>query len=123
VGAALAAAIMTFVWRFIGGDPPTWIFIIGCVVGAVIALKVQRYAMIIGTAIGGAWTAMTGAGALMGDPRTLEAASAPNVWVVYPLDLMPPETWLVVGWVVFALAGMVVQFKTTTTTGKRKKIG
>jgi hypothetical protein len=57
----------------------------------------------------------------MGEPKTMTAAtSAPNMWVVYPLDLMPPTTWLVAAWVVLALVGMVVQMKTTTKLGRRK---
>jgi hypothetical protein len=121
VGAALAATLLHFGWKLIGGDPPTLLVIIVCVIGAVVALQIQRWVVIVGTAIGGAWTAMTGIGAFMGEPKTMTAAtSAPNMWVVYPLDLMPPTTWLVAGWVVLALVGMVVQMKTTTKLGRRK---
>ena len=124
VGAALAATVLHFGWRLIGGEPPTLVVIVVCVIGAVVALQIQRWVVILGTAIGGAWTAMTGIGALMGEPRTMTAAtSAPNMWVVYPLDLMPPTNWLMIGWVVTALVGIVVQLKTTTQLGKSRGKG
>ena len=121
VGAALAATLLHFGWRLVGGDPPTLLVIVVCVIGAVVAVQVQRWVVILGTSIGGAWTTMTGAGALIGEPKTMTAAtSAPNMWVVYPLDFMPPTTWLMLGWVLLALVGIVVQAKTTTKLGSRR---
>jgi hypothetical protein len=51
VGAGLAAFAMNVIWRFIGGDPPTWLLVIVCVVGALAALSVVRWVVITGTAI------------------------------------------------------------------------
>jgi hypothetical protein len=121
VGAGLAAMALHVAWRFVGGDPPTVVLVIVCVVGAVLALQVQRLVVIAGTAVAGSWTFMTGLLALMGNPKALMAASAPNVWVVYPIDLLPPNAWVLLGWIALSMAGIVVQLKTSTPTGGRRR--
>ena len=121
VGAALAATLLNLGWRLIGGQPPTLVVIVVCVIGAVIALRAVRYVVVCGTAIAGSWTFFVGATALLGNPKALVAASAPDIWVVYPIELVPGNSMVILGWIVLAIAGIVVQFKTTSTTGKKKK--
>jgi hypothetical protein len=120
VGAGVAAMILHFVWKLVGGDPPTLLLVVVCVAGAVIALQIQRWVVAFGTAVAGSWTFLVGAMALTGNPKALLAASAPNIHVVYPIDLMPPNWWLMLTWIGLAVIGFVVQLKTTTTTGKKK---
>lgn len=121
VGAGLAAIVLHYVWKFIGGDPPTLLLVVVCVAGAVIALQIQRYAVAFGTAIAGSWTFLVGVMALTGNPKALIAASAPNIWVVYPIDLLPPTWWMMLAWIGLAVVGLFVQLRTTTSTGKRTK--
>jgi hypothetical protein len=109
VGAFLAAVVLNSAWRFIGGDPPTLVLVIVCVIGALAALSIQRWVVILGTALAGAWTVLIGALALMGDPTALRATSAGDVWVMYPLDPLPAHWWLVPAWLGLALAGAIVQ--------------
>jgi hypothetical protein len=120
VGAGVAAMILHYAWKLVGGDPPTLLLVVVCVAGAVIALQIQRWVVIFGTAVAGSWTFLVGAMALTGNPKALIAASAPNIWVVYPIDLMPPSWWLMLTWIGLAVIGFVVQVKTTSTTGKKK---
>jgi hypothetical protein len=122
IGAGLAAALLNLVWRVIriGGEPPTLVVVVVCVIGAVLALQAVRYVVIVGTGVAGSWTSLVGALALAGDPKALIAASAPNVWVVYPTDLLPSNWWVMIGGIALALAGIVVQLKTTTSSGKGK---
>jgi hypothetical protein len=120
IGAGIAAMLLNFGWRFVGGEPPTIVVVVVCVIGAVLALQAVRYVVVFGTAIAGSWTFLVGALALAGNPKALIAASAPNVWVVYPVDLLPPNWWVMIGWIVLALTGMIVQLKTTTASGKKK---
>jgi len=120
IGAGLAALVLNTGWRLFGGEPPTLILVIVCVVGAVLALNIQRYVVVFGTAIAGAWTAMVGGMALIGNGDALKAASAPNVWVVYPMNLVPGGWGVTLGWFALALAGVVVQLSTTSRTGKKK---
>jgi len=121
VGAGLAAMILHYVWKLVGGDPPTLLLVVVCVAGAVIALQIQRWVVSFGTAVAGSWTFLVGFMALTGNPKALIAASAPNIWVVYPIDLLPPTTWMMLAWVGLAVVGFVVQLKTTSTMGRRKK--
>lgn len=120
VGAGLAALALHLAWRLLGGEPPTIVLVIVCVVGALGALSVARYVAIFGTALAGSWTMIIGAAALLGDKAALAAASARDIWVVYPLDPLPGRWWVVPAWALAALAGVVVQLSTTTKTARRK---
>ncbi|HXT68198.1 MAG TPA: DUF4203 domain-containing protein [Vicinamibacterales bacterium] len=121
IGAGLAAMALNFVWRAFSADPPTLILVVVCVIGAVVALNVQRWVVIFGTALAGAWTALVGLTALFGDGAALKAASAPNVWVVYPTNLMPGGWMLTAAWFVLAIVGVFVQMSTSSKMGKKKK--
>ena len=105
IGAGLAALVLNLGWRFIGGEPPTLVLVIACVLGALGALSVVRYVVIVGTAIAGSWTLIVGVVAILGDRAALRAASAGDVWVFYPLDPIPDRWWYPVIWVALAVAG------------------
>jgi hypothetical protein len=83
------------------------------VVGALGALALQRYVIIISTAFGGAWTALVGGLALAGDRVAVEAATRTGVWVVSPLNPAPGERWVVMAWLLMGIAGVVIQFGVT----------
>ena len=83
-----------------------------------LVLLLQRFVIIIGTAFGGAWTALVGGLALVGDRAAQAAASANNVWVVYPLDPAPGKEWVLWVWLGLGLAGTVSQLG----QGKRPRI-
>ena len=120
VGAGLAALALNGVWRVAaGGDPPTLVLVLVCVLGALAALSVVRYVVVFGTAIAGAWTLIVGVLALTGR-STVAGAGARDVWVVYPLDPMPGRWWILALWLALSLAGVIVQLSTTTKTAKRK---
>jgi hypothetical protein len=120
VGAGLAALAINLVWRFIGGDPPTWLLVIVCVVGALAALSVVRWVVIFGTAIAGSWTLIVAGLALMGDPAAARAASAGDVWILYPLGQTGGQWWQVAAWFGLTVAGVAVQIA-TTKGGKRRR--
>ena len=120
IGAGLAALALNAIWRLAaGGDPPTLVLVLVCVLGALAALSIVRYVVVFGTAIAGAWTLIVGVLALTG--RTAVAgAGAHDVWVVYPLDPMPGRWWILALWLALSLAGVVVQLSTTTKTARKK---
>jgi hypothetical protein len=120
VGAGLAAVAINVGWRLFGGEPPTWVLVVGCVLGALGALSLVRWVVIVGTATAGSWTLIVGALALMGDPQALTAAAAGDVWVFYPLAPIPDRWWYTVLWVGLIVVGVVVQAATTSKMGKRK---
>jgi Domain of unknown function (DUF4203) len=109
VGAAFGAMVATTVWGRAGVEPHVLIVILFAVIGAVGAMMLQRFVIIVGTAFGGAWTALVGGLALLGDRAAQAAASANNVWVVYPLDPAPGKRWVLWVWLALGLAGTVTQ--------------
>jgi len=120
LGAGLAALALNFAWRFIGGDPPTIVLVIVCVVGALAALSVVKHVVIFGTALAGSWTLIVGAMALMGDPAAMRAASAADIWILYPLDPLPSRWWIPIAWLALALVGALVQMATSGSKSVRK---
>ncbi|ODS54105.1 MAG: hypothetical protein ABS36_11725 [Acidobacteria bacterium SCN 69-37] len=119
VGAGLSALAMNLIWRAVGGDPPTWLLVIVCVIGALAALSVVRWVVIFGTAIAGAWTIIVAALALMGDPAAVRAASAGDVWILYPLGQTGGQMWQVAAWFGLTVVGVIVQ--TVTSRGGRRR--
>jgi hypothetical protein len=85
-------------------------------------LSVVRYVVIFGTAIAGAWTVIIGSLALAGQSAALHAASAGDVWILYPLDPLPSRWWHTLAWIALSIAGVVVQLATTKGGGARKKV-
>jgi len=118
IGAGLSALALNVLWEYIaGGDPPTVVLIVVCVIGALAALSVVRYVVIFGTALAGSWTLIVAALAMRGDAAAMKAASAGDVWILYPLDPLTRRWWLIPLWLGLSLAGAIVQLTTTTSKG------
>ena len=123
VGAALGAVVTHLTWAQIGtGDPPWMAVLIVAVIGAVAAMILQRYVIVVATAFGGAWMLVVGGLAIAGS-RFLSVASpnvrAADVWILYPFNPSPAQKWAPFAWIALGLAGMAVQL--STTGGGRKK--
>jgi hypothetical protein len=125
VGAGLGVVVANVVLTAIDREPQFLVIVGAAIVGAVAAMYLQRYFIIIGTGFGGAWTLIVGAMALFGDKAAMAAAAAGDVWVVYPLHPAPGRGWVPVVWVVLGLIGTAVQLGWTGgdrgRVGKRKK--
>lgn len=118
VGAGLGALVAHVGWgQAGGGDPPALAVILLSILGALGAMLLQRYVIIVATAFGGAWTIVAGALAAAGDRGAARAASAGDVWILYPLSPAPGERWVPVVWIVLGLAGLGVQLG---ITGRKK---
>jgi hypothetical protein len=120
IGAGAAALAVNFAWgQLSGGEPPAWAIIIAAVIGALASLSLQRYVIIIGTALGGAWTLVVGAMALAGQRGAEAVARAagerPDVWVLYPMNPAPGQRWVLAAWIVLGLIGVFVQMRYTAT--------
>ena len=118
IGAAAAALAVNLVWsQMSGGEPPALAIIIAAIIGALASLSLQRYVIIIGTALGGAWTLIVGAMALAGqrgaETVARTAAERPDVWVLYPMNPAPGQTWVLAAWIVLGLIGVFVQMRFT----------
>jgi hypothetical protein len=92
--------------------------ILFAIAGALGALALQRYVIITATSFGGAWTAIVGALALLGDRLAVEAAARNNVWLAYPMNPAPGQRWVIVAWLVLGLVGVIVQLG-ITAKGKK----
>jgi hypothetical protein len=113
VGAGLGALAAHLAWsQFAHVDPPAAAVIVCAVVGAVGAMLVQRYVIVIGTAFGGAWTLMVGGLALTGDQLAGRVARGAEVWIFYPFPAQS-RRWVVLGWLVLGVFGTVVQLAVT----------
>jgi hypothetical protein len=119
VGAGLGALVVHVGWTHLasrGGDPPVALVIVFSVLGAVGAMLLQRYVIVVGTAFGGAWTILVGALALAGG-RAAARASAADIWILYPLSPAPADRWVPIAWVALGVLGTAVQLG---VTGRRK---
>jgi hypothetical protein len=113
VGAALGALVANLIWTQIEGDPHPFVVVLASVAGALLATWLQRYVIILGTSFGGAWTILLGTLAMMGDNTALNAAAAGDIWVAYPMNPAPGQTWVPWGWTVLGLVGTVIQMFVT----------
>jgi hypothetical protein len=115
VGAGLGALVAHLVWTQVGtSDPPAVAVIVVSVVGAIIAMVLQRYVIIVGTAFGGAWTIIVGVTNALAARGGVRSASSDAVWILYPLSPAPGQRWVPVLWIVLGLVGTVVQLGLTS---------
>jgi hypothetical protein len=120
VGAGLGALVAHVAWSTLGrsGDPPAVAVVVLSVVGSIGAMFLQRYVIVVATAFGGAWTVIVGGLAVAGDRGAARAATAGDVWILYPLSPAPGQKWVPVAWVALGLIGTAVQL---ITTGRKKQ--
>jgi hypothetical protein len=115
VGAGLGALVVHIAWQYIGsgGDPPALAVIVLAVCGAIGAMVLQRYVIIVATALSGAWTMIVGGIAAAGDRHAARPASSVDVWILYPTTAPPGQKWISIAWVLLAIAGIGVQLGIT----------
>ena len=112
LGAGIGAAAAHMIWASMQAEPGVLVLILFSVAGALAALALQRYVIIIATAFGGAQTALVGAAALLGDAGAAQAATR-AVYRVYPLDPIPNTYWDATAAVVLGAIGLLVQLAVT----------
>jgi hypothetical protein len=79
------------------------------VCGALAAMVLQRYVIVVVTAFAGAWTVLLGGLALAADRAVMRGTAAGEVWILYPLAAANGRTWVPVAWIVLGLAGTAIQ--------------
>lgn len=114
VGAAGAALVVHGVSAQLGMEPAAVVVIGATVLGALAALWLQRYVIVIGTAFGGAWLLVMGALGLWHREAVTGLGSAASGWQAYPLRPAPGEGWVLVVWLLLAVAGLLAQFRLST---------
>ena len=118
LGGAFGALAANVIWAAAEREPHAVIVIMFSISGALGALALQRYVIIVSTAFGGAWTTIVGAMALAGDRSAVNAAVRNDVWLAYPLAPAPGEQWVLVVWIALGIAGAIAQL---TVTAREKK--
>lgn len=114
VGAGLGALVAHIGWQSVRtGDPPPLAVIVLAVVGAIGAMLLQRYVIVVATAFGGAWTIIVGALAAAGNRGAMRAAAAGDAWILYPMSPAPGQRWVPIAWTVLGLIGTAVQLAVT----------
>lgn len=120
IGAGIGAMAANLLWAAMGREPHILVVIVLAVAGALAALSLQRYVIIIATAFGGAQTVVVGAAALMGN-TTAAAQAARAIYTVYPLNPMPDTLLDALAAVVLGIAGVAVQLLVTAKHTNTKK--
>ena len=114
VGAGLGALVAHVGWGAMGtGDPPAAAVIVLAVLGAIGAMLLQRYVIIVSTAFGGAWTVILGVLATAGDRAVARAAGTSGVWILYPMSPASGAAWVPIVWIALGLIGTAVQLGIT----------
>jgi hypothetical protein len=117
VGAGLGALMAHLIWtRMASTDPPAVAVIVVSIAGAIGAMLLQRYVIIVGTAFAGAWTLIIGAVNAFASRGLAPGVAAADVWILYPTSV-PDQRWAPVAWVVLGLVGTGVQL---AITGRNK---
>jgi hypothetical protein len=112
IGAALGAIVVHLIWAQLGHEPhPVWV-IVGTVAGALGALALQRFVIILATAFAGAWTALVGGLYVANGQMT----ATPEGWILYPLRPPPGQDWMWLAWIVMGVLGVIVQIGTRGRT-------
>ncbi len=119
IGGALGALVANLLWATFGREPGLVVVIVFAILGALGALALQRYVIIVATAYGGAQTAVVGAAALLAH-RAVDA-TAHSVYRVYPIDPMPGTRMDLVAWLVLGTIGLIVQLKLTAHAKRARK--
>jgi hypothetical protein len=118
IGAGFGAAASNLIWAGLGSEPQLVMVIVLSILGAVVALWLQRYVIIVATAFGGAWTTIVGALAMMGDRVAASAVEKPDVWILYP-NPAPGQQWVIVVCLALGVAGVIGQL--AFTADKKRK--
>jgi hypothetical protein len=109
VGAGLGALIMHLTWSQVAsGDPPAAVIIIASILGAIAAMVLERYVIVVGTAFAGAWLTVVGAAAVSASVQNKNALAS-DVWILYPLTPAPGQRWVLAAWIGVSLMGIAAQ--------------
>jgi len=114
IGAGLGALVAHVAWtQFQATDPPAFVVIVLAILGAIGAMVLQRYIIVVGTALVGAGTRVVGVVALMVDRGAAQPGATGNAWILYPFAPPAGQRWLPIALVALCAVGAVVQLGVT----------
>ncbi len=109
VGAAVAALSLHLA---VTGVPNDWFLISTCIFGALVALAVRNYFLMVSTAFVGGWTALVGGLVLLRQDTALPVISG-DFSLIFPLAPFESQPIFAVGWLILGLCGSFVQLWST----------
>jgi len=121
VGAGIGVLLAHLTWTQVAsGEPPAMAIIAVAVAGAIGAMFIQKYVIVVGTAFAGAWTILLSASSWMAqaEPGLTRGVSDTEVWIFYPTTASGPR-WMPIAWVGLGLLGAAMQL--SMTRGKKKR--
>ena len=122
-GAALAALVVHLAFGQFGREPHPLVIVAACVLGALAAMALQRFVIILGTAYGGAWTLLVGALLLLARyGQTAAVSIRPGEWLAYPLNPFPDQRWMPIVWLVLGSVGLLVQLRTPARGARARAV-
>lgn len=117
VGAGLGVLVAHLIWTQVAaGDPPAWGVMVVAVAGAIGAVFVQKYVVVVSTAFLGAWTILLAAANAF-PPHLTRGESDTEAWILYPTTV--PQRWAPLAWIGLGLVGAAVQLATSGTKKRR----
>ena len=120
IGAGVGALVANALGAALGREPHVFVVIALAIVGALGALALQRYVIILATGFGGAWTSIVGGLALRGNRVAAEAAARSDVWLAYPINPAPGERWVIFAWLGLGLVGVIAQLAVTARVSRAR---
>jgi hypothetical protein len=109
-----ALVVAPMVWLQVGsGDPPVPVVIVCAMIGAIGAMFLQRYMIIVSTAFGGAWSIILGELALTAPSVAERASGSGDVWIWYPTTAGRGQSWVPIAWIALGVIGTAVQLGVT----------
>jgi hypothetical protein len=113
IGAGLGALVAHVSWTQLRPtDPPAVVIISLAIFGAIGAMFLQRYIIVVGTAVIGAWTLLIGVLALVAERGPARAGGA-GVWILYPFSPAIDQQWVPFAFIAIGIIGMAVQLSVT----------
>ena len=120
LGSGLGVLAVSLFWTPPSGDAEPWVVIVACLVGAIAAVSLRRYVIIVSTSFGGAWTALVGALALAGNAEA-SAAAGGDLWRVYPMAPANGQVLFAIGWCGLGLLAALVQLRASSSARTRRR--
>jgi hypothetical protein len=120
MGASLGAVVAHVGWNYFRmTDPPLPGLVVIVVLGAMGALILQRYVLIVATAFSGAWIAILSGLSIAGNASVLNALAGGDISALSPPTPGAGNDWVPTGWLILGLVGTVVQLGITGRSPRR----
>jgi hypothetical protein len=112
-GAGLGALVAHVGWSYVRpGDPPVLLVVALAILGALGAMMLQRYVIVVATSFAGAWMMLI-SGVAIADRGVERAARVGDVWILYPTTPPPGRPWAPIAWILLGVVGTAVQLGIT----------